>query len=149
MTELVGVPPSEHFAGYTNDDLGFKWRLYFARMQYLFQLSENGIPEGVPPEFYASRAKIPCISPACRLRAALIPSAILKLLFHIGKLAHAPSVVRHDLFSGRALIVNRTMQEYKRGLEQAERRFIKRYRQFFDDERPQEPAIQQSSPDVL
>ena len=142
MTELIGPPPSERFTGYTHDDLGFRWGLYFARMQYMFQLPENGIPEGVPPEFYASRTSIPCISPACRLRAALIPSSVLKLLFHNDKLLHAPSVVRYDLFSNTVLVVNRTLQEYKCGLERAEQVFIEKCKPLFYDPKWQKPVQQ-------
>nr|MDO8098816.1 ThiF family adenylyltransferase [Candidatus Njordarchaeota archaeon] len=131
MTELVGTPPSERFLGCTRDDLGFRWAIYFTRMYYLFLLPDNGLPEGVEPELYASRSAPPCISPACRLRAALISSAVLKWLFHQEKLPCAPSVVHYDLFSNTAAVVKRTMQEYKRGLEQAERAFIDTWEPYF------------------
>jgi molybdopterin/thiamine biosynthesis adenylyltransferase len=127
MTELVGVPPSEKFVGYSNDDLGFRWALFFTRVNYLFLLNDNGLPEGVVPELYTSRSAPPVISPACRLRAALLSSAVLKWLFHQEKLPCAPSIVHYDLFSNKVAIIKRTMHEYKRGLEQAEQAFIDRW----------------------
>jgi molybdopterin/thiamine biosynthesis adenylyltransferase len=131
MTELVGSPPSERFLGYSRDDMGFRWALYFAKMHYLFLLPDNGLPEGVAAELYASRSATPCISPACRLRAALVSSAVLKWLFHRDKLPCAPSVVHYNLFSNAVTVVKRTIQEYKCGLEQAERAFIERCKPFF------------------
>nr|MDO8133177.1 ThiF family adenylyltransferase [Candidatus Njordarchaeum guaymaensis] len=131
MTELVGVPPSERFLRYTRDDLGFRWALYFARMNYLFLLRGNGLPEGVIPELYTSRSATPVISPACRLRAALVSSTILKWLFRQENLPCAPSVVHYDLFSNTVAIIKRTMQEYKRGLEHAEQVFIDTWEPYF------------------
>lgn len=131
LTELVGVPPSQRFLGYTQDDLGYRWALYFARMNYLFLLSDNGLPKGVVPELYTSRSATPVISPACRLRAALISSAVLKWLFRQEKLLCAPSVIHYDLFSNTVAEVKRTMQEYKRGLEQAEQVFIDKWEPYF------------------
>jgi len=63
--------------------------------------------------------------------AALIPSAVLKWLFYQEKLPGAPSVVLYDLFSNTTTIVKRTMEEYKRGLEQAEQAFIDMWEPYF------------------
>jgi molybdopterin/thiamine biosynthesis adenylyltransferase len=127
MTDMVGVPPSDRFLGYTNDDLGFRWALYFTRVNYLFLLNDNGLPEGVVPELYASRSAPSVISPACRLRAALLSSAVLKWLLHLEKLSSAPSAVHYNLFSNKVTIIKRTIQEYKRGLEKVEQAFISRW----------------------
>jgi molybdopterin/thiamine biosynthesis adenylyltransferase len=132
MTELVGAPPSERFLGYTMDDLGFGWAVYFNRVNHLFMLHDGGVPDWVVPELYTSRSTSLCISPTCRLRAALISSAVLKWLFHMEKLPSAPSLVKYDLFSNTATVIKRTMQEYKRDLEQAEHAFIDKWKsQFF------------------
>jgi molybdopterin/thiamine biosynthesis adenylyltransferase len=127
MTELVGAAPSERFNGYANDDLGFRWALYFNRVNYLFMPHNDGPPEGVVPKIYASRSAPPCISPACRLRAALLSSAVLKWLFHKEKLVSAPSVVHYDLFSDTVSVIKRTMQDYRRGLEQVDQAFIDKW----------------------
>jgi molybdopterin/thiamine biosynthesis adenylyltransferase len=124
MSELLGDPPSGEFSKNIHDDQELKWVHYLARLIYLSTPLNNGIPEGVMPELYTSRDAPSCISLACRLRASLIPTAVLKWLFHKEKLPCIPSVIHYDLYSNTIIVIKRTLEEFKRGLEEAEQRIV-------------------------